>query len=900
MPFFVSLTSSWQHWQYRLLVLAWLLCQVSFWAWWLQSDHVVTPFGMCVNSLLLLWTAFLPAWFLFFLGRVRRPNPDQPLPEGGVAMIVTKAPSEPWPIVSRTLEAMLAQDFPRPYDAWLADEDPTPETRDWCAAHGVHLSCRKGVVGYHNPTWPRRQKCKEGNLAYFYEVMGGYDNYAFVSQLDADHVPAPHYLTEMIRPFANPAVGYVAAPSVCDANAAQSWAARGRLYAEAAWHGSTQAGFNGGFAPTCIGSHYAVRTVALKQIGGIGPELAEDFSTTLAMNSGGWQGAFAIDAEAHGDGPATFADAIVQEFQWSRSITNVFLSMWSKQARTLPLRARIQLGFPLIWYVVFPLHVVVGNLLPIIALLWGTPWVDVDFFEFVLRSSLPTFTLLLIAAWVRRRGWLRPSTAPVVSWEAMLFDLARWPWVLLGIGHAVVGQVLHQTFSFRVTPKGATGPQLLQGRVLLPYVLVVLADATAALLIPHADEVGGYVYLVLLAAVAYTVVTVSIAILHIRENKLSFGMPRAARVRSFLRVSPALLVAVGFSSAALTVHGEPALADALGRSSMRGTAVLPLPVLPDGVVPIDPGAPVESWPTIDINSDTVAPTAPPLPTQLPQALPLPGDRLAVGAYDPGSAFANTNLDLEQRYVSQSDPAAFGQALDELQNRRTALITLEPWPAAGSTDPTGLKDVVDGNADANLLAIAAIAATHHPQTILLRWGHEMELSDVYPWGAQSPELYIAAYRHVHAIFDTAGASNVRFVWSPAGNDNAAQYFPGTDVVDYVGVTVLEDASWDAGFGLPPQSFDQILGPRYTRLAPFGKPIIVTELGVSGSSQRQTSWLDNARSSFASYPQLRGVLYFEAPNPPVNHLPTQPDWRLSPDARVAFQAQWVAPATGSLLG
>jgi len=97
-----------------------------------------------------------------------------------------------------------------------------------------------------------------------------------------------------------------------------------------------------------------------------------------------------------------------------------------------------------------------------------------------------------------------------------------------------------------------------------------------------------------------------------------------------------------------------------------------------------------------------------------------------------------------------------------------------------------------------------------------------------------------------------------------------------------------------------SFDDIFAPRYNRLAPFGKPIIVTELGVSGTALRQTSWLANARSAFASYPQLRGVLYFEAPNPPVNHLPTQPDWRLAPDARVAFQAQWVMPATGSLLG
>jgi hypothetical protein len=50
---------------------------------------------------------------------------DSNVPVSGlhVAMIVTKAPSEPWPVVKTTLEAMLAQDIDHAYDVWLADED---------------------------------------------------------------------------------------------------------------------------------------------------------------------------------------------------------------------------------------------------------------------------------------------------------------------------------------------------------------------------------------------------------------------------------------------------------------------------------------------------------------------------------------------------------------------------------------------------------------------------------------------------------------------------------------------------------------------------------------------------------------------------------------------------------
>ena len=201
-------------------------------------------------------------------------------------MIVTKAPSEPWPLVRTTLEAMLQQDFPHAYDVWLADERLTEEVIDWCAAHDVRMSTREGVAEYHNATWPRRTKCKEGNLAFFYDNWG-YRDYDVVAQLDADHVPEPDYLRRMVAPFANPRVGYVAAPSICDRNADSSWSARGRLYTEAVLHGSTQSGANAGYAPSCIGSHYAVRTAALKQVGGLGPELAEDFSTTLILSSMG-------------------------------------------------------------------------------------------------------------------------------------------------------------------------------------------------------------------------------------------------------------------------------------------------------------------------------------------------------------------------------------------------------------------------------------------------------------------------------------------------------------------------------------------------------------------------------------------------------------------------------------
>ena len=225
----------------------------------------------------------------------------------------------------------------------------------------MRVSSRYGVKEYHRPTWPRRTKCKEGNLAYFYDHWG-YRDYDVVVQLDADHVPAADYLQSMVRPFVSEQVGYVAAPSICDANARESWAARGRLYKDALLHGATQAGCNEGFAPICHGSHYAVRTAALREIGGIGPELAEDFTTSFLLTAAGWEGAFAIDAEAHGEGPPTFRALLIQEFQWSQSISLVGLRLFFQNIRRFPWKLRIRFGMVLLFYPMLVITTVTGHL----------------------------------------------------------------------------------------------------------------------------------------------------------------------------------------------------------------------------------------------------------------------------------------------------------------------------------------------------------------------------------------------------------------------------------------------------------------------------------------------------------------------------------------------------------
>ncbi|MDT3396017.1 glycosyltransferase [Streptomyces sp. B1866] len=539
-----------------ILTAGWLVCLALFWVWWLQPSHRVGWTGIVVNSGILLYLSVMPVYFVIGVNRLKRVDPRIGVPPLRVAFVVTRAPSEPWAVARTTLEAMLAQRYPQPYDVWLCDESPDDRIAAWCAAHGVRLSTRHGVAAYHRATWPRRTRCKEGNLAFFYDTEG-YAGYDVVAQLDCDHVPDPDYLTEMVRPFADPAVGYVAAPSVCDANADQSWAARGRLHREATFHGPAQLGHSAGLAPVCIGSHYAVRTAALRDIGGIGPELAEDFSTSFLLNSAGWQGVFAIDAEAHGDGPLTFSAMLVQEFQWSRSLTTLLLGLVPRHVPRLPWRLRLRFLYALDFYLLLAATTVGGLALAPVAAVDGSPWIQVDYPEFLLRWWSLSVWVLAMVVLLRRRGLLRPSRSPILSWENYLYCLTRWPFVAWGVAAAVVQRVRPRPITFKVTPKSAGGLEPLPTRLMLPFVTLSAALAGAALYAESHTDQAGYAFLCLLGAVTYAVVALLVPLLHAREAARGAGVRTRAALRATAAL-PLLLAVLVAVSAAVAVARYPA------------------------------------------------------------------------------------------------------------------------------------------------------------------------------------------------------------------------------------------------------------------------------------------------------------------------------------------------------
>jgi cellulose synthase (UDP-forming) len=486
----------------------WFVSVGWFWLWWLQPGHWASWVGMLACGVVPVYLTFEPIGFLFAANRLRQVDQKLPVPDLRVAFLVTRAPSEPWAVARTTLAAMLAQEYPHPYDVWLCDEQPSQETVDWCAEHGVRISTRSGVPGYNLDTWPRRAKCKEGNLAYFYDHFG-YESYDVVAQLDCDHVPAAGFLTEVVRPFGDPAVGYVANPSVCDRNEAETWSGRGRLHREAHFHGPVQLGHGSGLAPIIIGSHCAYRTAALEEIGGIGPELLEDFSTSFLLNSAGWQGAFAVAAEAHGNGPLTFQAMLVQEFQWTRSLTTLMYRLVPPHLRRLRWRLRLRYLYALLFHTAMITTIGVGIVVSVAGAGTVNPAVVLLYWAGI------SAWLLALTAVLRWRGLLRPAKAPLLSWENVLYRLTRWPFIAWGVFAATVQLFRPRPITIKVTPKATDGLERLPVRLIVPYVatsVVLGAGAT------FATGTSGYALVCLLGAALYVVVPFAVCLLHAKES----------------------------------------------------------------------------------------------------------------------------------------------------------------------------------------------------------------------------------------------------------------------------------------------------------------------------------------------------------------------------------------------
>jgi hypothetical protein len=222
-------------------------------------------------------------------------------------------------------------------------------------------------------------------------------------------------------------------------------------------------------------------------------------------------------------------------------------------------------------------------------------------------------------------------------------------------------------------------------------------------------------------------------------------------------------------------------------------------------------------------------------------------------------------------------------------KKIPIVEILPWIErrrdVGPDPVFRLERIISGGFDHDLTQYA-YAVQDIQQPVVLSFAPEMN-GAWYPWAggyngaetadqygdpnlADGPELYRDAYRHIIQLFRRNGVNNVTWVFhftavsrpSEAWND-AANYYPGDDMIDWVGVSSYSAQQtrdvWE--------DFTIMMDEAYSNFEQFAptKPFAVLEFGTIEdplNPYRKSDWIANAMSSMHSgrYPQLKAMIYW----------------------------------------
>jgi hypothetical protein len=294
------------------------------------------------------------------------------------------------------------------------------------------------------------------------------------------------------------------------------------------------------------------------------------------------------------------------------------------------------------------------------------------------------------------------------------------------------------------------------------------------------------------------------------------------------------------------------------------------------------------------------------------------DRKLFGAYDGGLPGSFEGVDalesrLHYRFPLVSIYQAWGDRPDEAHFPLRAVetidrlgsvpvVTWEPWvkdfdaslrpnlPPAAEREYASLAAIARGDYDFYITPWA-ISAASYGKPIFLRFAHEMNDPYRYPWGPQNgnrPEDFIAAWKHVHLIFQKMSATNVIWVWSPhISMPWFEYYYPGAEWVDWVSTGILnygDVAPWSRWWSL-----HQILEKAYPALEKLDKPVMISEFGTLSSGGDARQWYEQAlRDLDEKYGRVHAVVLFNQRHDVT--LSTAPlDWSVlqSPGATIQLR-------------
>jgi len=203
----------------------------------------------------------------------------------------------------------------------------------------------------------------------------------------------------------------------------------------------------------------------------------------------------------------------------------------------------------------------------------------------------------------------------------------------------------------------------------------------------------------------------------------------------------------------------------------------------------------------------------------------------------------------------------------------------------------MDDVLAGKYDAYITTFAKNAKEVNSK-ILIRFLHEFN-GNWYVWsgnknGAENggPEKVVAVWKYVVDKFREVGADNVKWIWNPHGPsidaseeewNNIANYWPGSDYVDWIGMDAYNWYPKDPWGGERPyRDFDNCFRKLYDECVKLGdQPIMIAEFAspeFDYNGITKADWIADAMNKIQNeYPRIKMFVWF--------NINKELDWRIN---------------------
>ena len=243
----------------------------------------------------------------------------------------------------------------------ILDDSGRGRVRELAASYGFCYLARPGS-----------EYKKAGNLRYGAEYTHG----EIITIFDADFVPRPDFLLELVPYMDDPTIGIVQSPQFFDTPKQMNWIQRCAGSTQELFYRFIQPSRDALGAAICVGTSALYRRTALDAIGGF-PKIghSEDIYTGLWMLGAGYSTRYVPVAVSKGVTPSKLDNFIAQQYRWCEGSMSMLASRYFHTTPNLPLPARLCYWSGFLYYICTALSSLIIPL-PAIIMTWFDPqWI---------------------------------------------------------------------------------------------------------------------------------------------------------------------------------------------------------------------------------------------------------------------------------------------------------------------------------------------------------------------------------------------------------------------------------------------------------------------------------------------------------------------------------------------